>query len=438
VTFLPKFVRGRLAQGPGGGEHPEADLLNAFCEDALRPAEREQLLAHLAACAQCREVVALLTPAEGPPRPEVQPQRRWFSFPALRLPALRWAAITAAVTVVIAAALLYRPENPEQARSVAQGPASATSEATAKPPATEERAGAVQLPSPDTESKKGKKVEVASAQSRRQAALDTGARETASAASSYTSQSQAGRTVDKLGTGRAALPGNAFGPHANLQQQANQAAQVAAAPALPAAPLAKTAGIGAGATRAVRKAQADREAVQSAMAASAAPRAPGTVSQPAAPASAGTSGPPTDAAGADSSASRGVTGGVVGGAAGGVLGPPLAFLAKPVAVTWNISPDGQLLRKLPGEEPQTVWVANDVRFRAVASIRGEVWAGGPGGILYHSSDSGTTWMKVAFPSTQDITAISFRNRREGAITVAGGDRYATHDGGQSWQEEKKF
>ena len=410
MTFeISKFVRGRLAQGQGGDEHPGADLLNAFCEDALRPVEREQLLAHLAACAQCREVVALLTPAEGPPRPAVQPQRRWLNFPALRFPALRWAAVTAAVTVVIAAVLLYRPEAPERARSVAHAPASATSEATAKPPAAEKRAGAAQLTPPDTESKK--RAEVASAQSRRQAALDTAARETASAASSYTSQSPAGRTMAKLGTERAAPSGRAFGPHADMQQQANQAAQITAPSALPA--------IGA-----VRKAQADREAAQSATAATRASQIPGAVNHPAAPAVALASGPSAGAAAVGSSTSPGVS--------GGIAAPPSAEPAKPVAVSWNISPDGQLLRQLPGEKPQTVRVADGVRFRAVASIRGEVWAGGPGGVLFHSSDSGTTWTEVAFPSTQDITAISFRSRREGTITVAGGDRYATHDGGQSW------
>ena len=35
-------------------------------------------------------------------------------------------------------------------------------------------------------------------------------------------------------------------------------------------------------------------------------------------------------------------------------------------------------------------------FRAVAVIGPEVWAGGSGAMLYHSSDSGTLWQQV-FP-----------------------------------------
>lgn len=44
-------------------EHPDADLLAAFAEKRLLGHEREELLAHLAECADCREVVALASRA---------------------------------------------------------------------------------------------------------------------------------------------------------------------------------------------------------------------------------------------------------------------------------------------------------------------------------------------------------------------------------------
>jgi hypothetical protein len=109
-------------------QHPDPDLLTAFCEGALRPVEREQMLAHLATCAQCREVVALITPAEGPPRTIPKPQRIWLTFPVLR-----WAAVAATATVVLAVALLHRPQAPRpNLRSDAEVPISKDSATSAK------------------------------------------------------------------------------------------------------------------------------------------------------------------------------------------------------------------------------------------------------------------------------------------------------------------
>jgi hypothetical protein len=430
MAGLPKFVRGRLAQGPGGDEHPGADLLNAFCEDALRPAEREYLLAHLAACAQCREVLALLTPAEGPPRLESQPERRWLGLPKLRFPALRWAALTAAVTVVIGAALLYRPEPTQRARSDAEAPASATAQPVAKPQAAESSVASALPASP---APKGKK-EAARKPDSHQSAPDTRApSETMYAASSPAGQSQAQHAMAKLGTPHAVNPQSVHGPHANLQQE-NQSAQQAAPSAPPAAFASKMASAGIAAD-AARQSQARQEMARSAMSAS------GTGQQEASqkPEAGATSPPATSSASPAVAPSPGRIGsGASLGAAGGVAGPHSAERTKSIAVSWNISSDGQLLRQRTGEEPQIIRVADNVRFRAVASIRGEVWAGGPGGVLYSSSDNGATWNKVAFPSTQDIVAIAFRNSREATVTVAGGERYVTHDGGQSWQETKDF
>ncbi|HEY5330394.1 MAG TPA: carboxypeptidase regulatory-like domain-containing protein [Acidobacteriaceae bacterium] len=62
------------------GQHPDADQLSAFAEDALPAHEREQTLAHLAGCADCRTIVSLaLPPVEDVP--QLQPaaaNRPWF------------------------------------------------------------------------------------------------------------------------------------------------------------------------------------------------------------------------------------------------------------------------------------------------------------------------------------------------------------------------
>jgi len=60
------------------GYHPDADQLNAFVEHALPDHERQQTLAHLAVCPDCRAIVALSVPPVEVSAPE--PFRKsWFS-----------------------------------------------------------------------------------------------------------------------------------------------------------------------------------------------------------------------------------------------------------------------------------------------------------------------------------------------------------------------
>src|SRR5215472_3178886 len=60
---LSNLLRQKLGEGQnGGGTHPDADTLTALTERLLPAAERQGVLAHLAACGQCREVVALSQP----------------------------------------------------------------------------------------------------------------------------------------------------------------------------------------------------------------------------------------------------------------------------------------------------------------------------------------------------------------------------------------
>ena len=47
------------------GVHPDADSLNAFVEQVSPAAERQEILAHLALCGSCREVVFLAQQAAG-------------------------------------------------------------------------------------------------------------------------------------------------------------------------------------------------------------------------------------------------------------------------------------------------------------------------------------------------------------------------------------
>ena len=53
---IPKIARQRLQVMARAGDHPDLNLLAAFAEKSLHGDEREGVLAHLAQCAECREV----------------------------------------------------------------------------------------------------------------------------------------------------------------------------------------------------------------------------------------------------------------------------------------------------------------------------------------------------------------------------------------------
>jgi len=65
------------------GYHPDADQISAFVEHALPAHEREQMLDHLAACEECRAVVAMSLPEVEEPEParmpHAAPRRSWWS-----------------------------------------------------------------------------------------------------------------------------------------------------------------------------------------------------------------------------------------------------------------------------------------------------------------------------------------------------------------------
>jgi hypothetical protein len=55
--------------------HPDGDQISAFVEHALPGHEREQMLEHLAVCAECRAIVALSLPElEAPAQPQRLPR----------------------------------------------------------------------------------------------------------------------------------------------------------------------------------------------------------------------------------------------------------------------------------------------------------------------------------------------------------------------------
>src|SRR5262249_8424149 len=92
---VPKIVSQRLQAVSRTETHPDANLLAAFAEKSLLPKEQTQILEHLAACAECREVVAHAQPEEVLHRVAVaaaapMPRGSWLSGVTVR-----WVALAA-------------------------------------------------------------------------------------------------------------------------------------------------------------------------------------------------------------------------------------------------------------------------------------------------------------------------------------------------------
>ena len=90
---VKELVAGRLrAQAPG--PHPDPELMTSFAERSLPQGDQRRILAHLAACPDCREIVYLATPELTEAQPVLAVPR---SQPRL---AIRWGALAASVVII--------------------------------------------------------------------------------------------------------------------------------------------------------------------------------------------------------------------------------------------------------------------------------------------------------------------------------------------------
>jgi hypothetical protein len=109
-----------------------------------------------------------------------------------------------------------------------------------------------------------------------------------------------------------------------------------------------------------------------------------------------------------------------------------AVLSAPSS--WSLSADGQVQRSFDaGKTWQIVPVGGGIQFRAISSIGDDVWVGGAAGTLYHSADSGGSWIKADAAFTGDIAHIAFSDAQNGLVSTADGEVWSTSDGGQSWR-----
>jgi hypothetical protein len=95
------------------GQHPDADQISAFVDHALPAHAREEMLAHLAECTDCRETVALSLPAIESSPMAMRNTKPWFWDFRFLLPAS---------AVALAVAVLYIHHGTNSRADVRRGP----------------------------------------------------------------------------------------------------------------------------------------------------------------------------------------------------------------------------------------------------------------------------------------------------------------------------
>jgi hypothetical protein len=378
-----EIVKQRLAAEGFVAEHPAADLLSAFAERTLRSAERERVVDHLSRCSSCRAVVALAN-SDVQEKPAEQP----VSFPMLRFPAaMRWASATAALAIAIGVGVLIHQEQSRppgvshETATTSEGTvASVQSPCDTAAPGCEP-AGTATKPSENIQSPKP-----AAAKARKPLTRNA--------------------PVEKP---QAALPRaqavDAFGSGHQSSANAEALDKTASLPS-PVTPLGTGNAAGVGGAFQISSATSAKSA---------------DVTAP----------PQMSGAGGEFAAKRERASAFAGGNIAGSLKTPI--------VHWSISGAGQLQRRNWDDTVNVIEPASGSLFHAVAARGIEVWAGGsqqtpgsPGNpVLFHSSDAGTSWKRVAGPWKGTVLQIQMGS--SGLVTIATEDgQWQTRDGGQSW------
>lgn len=453
---IPSTVRERLAALQAAGDvHPDANQLAAFVERKLAGDERAQVLAHLGVCADCREVVALAQPAEAEPEPGQVPEverSRW-----LRWEHLQWGAL-AAVLLVGAAVLLRSPmtrrDLPPEV-SVAQSEAPVPVQPARQPEAGKPGEVAVNgRMEAQVAGERGKLADlrdqeadrVAPAGPQRKAAeetpLSTMARESKDDSDQFRQRAAGAPATGQEGAvGRGMVGGVGAGSGGGVGSGARAPAAVVG-----------------GALSSQMAPQAPPAAV---------PRDKSEVAQKAA----------NEVVSTESRADRPSADEKEAGEKGKTetaYQPPAvlpmkkhaaaaeyAVSAKTAAARWSVSSVGRLQRSLDGGRtwqnvpmPGRITSCTEAgrvcreatldelyRFRAVAAVGSEVWAGGsPGDLVFHSPDGGQTWEPQQLPGVgadvaHDIVRIDFRDAQHGTLETSARQTWVTEDGGETWKRK---
>jgi hypothetical protein len=390
MAKMSKIVRSRLAlRTPVSSDtHPDANLLAAFAEQTLLARERADVTAHLAACVDCREYLALafaIEPSEmAAARSITKRSRGWFGQ-------WRWAAATAACCV-LATALQYQAQPPMVL--VARRDLSAT----VPPAVVDSIAWKERAPAPVPAQTRKVKVEHPGSQrgpaelaAKKETALESVPPQITGPAS--VTPPDAGLAIRRLHPAPADSASSFVAPQHDTPAQAE-----ATQSRLRASPAAQT---------------PPRPRSASAM------RALGFQAQALTPAV-----PPTPKS---------------------IVKTAIAPEAPSVLWSINASPDtsgasrGVVQRSTDaGQTWEVVPLTERVSFRAASSAGPDVWAGGSDAALFHSSDGGEHWVEIAITqegatATGAIVRIDLRGPSEVRISTSSGEDWTTSDAGRHWK-----
>lgn len=460
MSELPKIAQDRLIKSYPG-PHPEADLLAAFTEQSLSAGERERVLAHLAACADCREVVHLSLP------PLEEDQQVFAGSPPSKIfgwNRMRWGALAAGMAAVFTVAVLIQREDPRQFsanKPVADRAAlSEENKALSKPegkPA--DKAATIKAENERLKSGSGYDTFADAVQP-----IQAGNKAPAPAAQAQTAASKPDQQAKQKNSldqyyGYAPMP-QQTGPVAQTNapaqsqvqskdqtQYANASGRVQtdALPAAsggsaklaeanpPAAPAPPVSGRNMESDLKKEAARKDdlAEVRSEPLNLMAAPEshkalAAGKASSFTLPAEAKSASAQTPARSLDGSLWR------INQGALQLMGATVQAQAAPAAdeersktrITGNIA-----------DAWRQVKTARDVPLNAIAVFGKDIWVGGANGSLQHSPDNGKTWAEVRGPWPPDTTIVSlrFRDRSRGEMRTSAGERWTTEDGGGTWR-----
>jgi len=426
MSDVPKIVLDRLrACAPDGG-HPDPDVLTAFAEQTLSPAERESVLQHLAQCGDCREVIAVALPASVSVLvPQVAPEAEEVAVTPVRQEktrrnrfgwhGLRWAAATAGV-VVVASVLMLRPGKPSQptVAGVINPAESKAAETAASQPAAPSADQFSLSASVKTDEGQIRKADAARAEAK----------------SKLLTPSKAVRErtdLAKLEPGVTLPEALKDGKRADL----DAANTPAAAPPPPSRAEAVTVG--------AASETVEVTAVAGPVETSSTTENLGLMGRNMQSLPIEKAKPPVQGQEERLATAVRTKKQALGASSNYALAAENALQPAPAA-NWRLS-EGALERSLSaGLSWQTV-LRSDHSLLCHAVRGNDIWAGGQAGTLFHSTDGGTTWTQL-HPAvkdqqlTADISGIELQKPGEAAITTGNGESWTTADNGKTWTKKK--
>ncbi len=394
---IPKPLRNALARQAVGDAHPSPDVLTSFVERTLAPMESEVVTNHLAQCAECREIVFLASEAvEDEARHEEELVAAAAAGRAAAMPAYAASARTDAA----------RAETP-RARWTIQ-----TRWVVAVAAAVVLVSGGLVLQF--SRARNGYQAAPLTVASNRPVPASPEARQNTIAANSQ--EAAAKPTVSEMFAKAAPPPTTA----ARAKKVPAQASVARNAPDQFASPPAAEPAAPATTSRATAGAAVAAGGVSSAVVPEARPQSGLAESEAAQKSDAGQSLQLKQGAPA------------VFGKSGTAM-----RAASAVRPQWRIGPNGHLERSLAANQWTRVLDDQPVAFHAVAVMGNDVWAGGNGGALFHSSDGGEHWSSVSLAANSKvemgaIVSIHFDDAQHGVVASDSGTRWTTADGGVNW------